>query len=646
MKRVVFKLLVLVSFWGLVKIGSTNAYFSGQSVVESNVFTAGDWTAPESWVTQITGSGEIFGLTTLTEFTVHYEAEDDGGIDFVELWYSFNGGDWQYYGQDVPNSPGSFLFDCPEGDGIYEFKTIAFDTFGNEEGKEADFIPLMIEVDSQPPTSNLSLNDIGLEKWFGQNLLGNGGFEDGEDGWQSGGDGDHWVVDYGEDGDGYSISPTEGGYMYALGFHDYLPVEDGRDWLMREVSLPDNLCSSLSFDWRAISEDTVDYDWFSVWLGNENDEVLETILSTGSNEVDLVGWGDTFNWSIDSGWRQVTHSLLNYAGKTIKVWFEVTNTEDDFGSTWAYLDNVVISTADNRITEDQPVNFDGHDASGSGLLAVDYEVDEGGEESAEGDDLYLEAGDHQIDSQAEDSAGNEEEEGTDHLVVLPDIVLNRFSAAPGQGDEWVEVFNNSDSDIDLAGWEICDTYSTEHCQELTETNSDNQSTVLFSGDSLRFNDNFFLNNGGDKLVLRNDLGEEIDSFEYPDFDGYHDLVWERNPDGIGSWGMANSPDIGVNVVSRYSEANRILLTVYNLPENYGEGELIDYEITYDDGSGEKGIYGTILAEVVEEHRADRELYLGSCSWGGCTPDSVPGGFVEVSLMENGITIVGLKEFDI
>ena len=74
------------------------------------------------------------------------------------------------------------------------------------------------------------------------------------------------------------------------------------------------------------------------------------------------------------------------------------------------------------------------------------------------------------------------------------IVMNEFLPNPtgdiygDDGDpmplgEWVELFNNSDTDIDVAGWYLYDKYNS-HPVEITLANSDNNSNFTDSGETI------------------------------------------------------------------------------------------------------------------------------------------------------------------
>jgi len=309
---------------------------------------------------------------------------------------------------------------------------------------------------------------------------------------------------------------------------------------------------------------------------------------------------------------------------------------------WVYIDGVRATTTDNRITEEKEIDFEVHDGSGSGTFEANYEVDGVPFGDYSGVPFTLASGDYDIANSGEDVAGNIESPETDELVVLPPMVINAFSAAPSIGDEWVDLYNNSSSPINVDGWQICD--SLNQCQGLSLGNSESGDTWIGSHDSLRFLDNFLLNNLGDTVILKNDMAEEQDRFLYPSFAGDYNWIWQRNPDGIGSWEL-NKPEIDAHITSRYDEANKILLTIFNIPENYGDGDLIEYEIVYN--NGDRGIAGTILAETVENGKADREFYLGTCSaMGVCTPDEVPTREVELTLTQGITVIINQREFGI
>ncbi|MFH1561330.1 MAG: lamin tail domain-containing protein [Patescibacteria group bacterium] len=680
----ILSLLLFVAVFNAIPLAQTGAFFASSLVGGENQISIGDWGRPESEITDILDSSAnsvlFSGVSNDPNLEIEYQSSDSGlGVSEVELWYSYDSGSWVYFGSQF-SAIGTFSFNCPQGDGLYQFLTVAIDGSGNVEDRDGDDIDdnldqisldsagmmasVFVQLDTQPPTINLSVDQLLADGWIGQNLLVNGGFEFGSVGWQSGGQGNHHLVSQGLDDLDNPILPVEGENMFLLGFEDQSPVVDSSSWLWQTVSLPQASSTTLSFWWRMISLDTVDYDRFNVLLKDESDFLLEKILSVGSgNLVDLSGWTG------DSGWRQMTKSLQNYAGRTVKLWFEVNNTHDDSGQSWAYVDAVEVGTVGPRLTQAAELDFEIHDASGSGAPEGDYSINGTPVGSYDGDAFSLEFGDYQLEYLSTDLADNQSNEQSIDLLILPDIVINAFSANPAGDDddpmpdgEWVELYNNSDHDIDVAGWYLYDADDT-HELLISAGNSDNNGdwldggeTVVPTGSSLRVyrdgDGDFSLNNNGDLIRLYNgSVGSPgvylVNGLVYQNSVD-EDQLWQRSPDGIGSWQLLGT-DIDAHVLSRYQEANKIVLSIFNIPGDYGAGDdRLEYEIIYTDGDGiERGIAGTIAPETVAGGKTDREFYLGTCSAGGiCLPDGVPSGLVELDLYLGGSLIIDSRAFEI
>jgi len=89
-------------------------------------------------------------------FDVEFVASDDGsGVEFVELWYRFNGGDWILY--ETIDDEGPFLFTVPNRVGTYDFYTIARDFLDNAEAAPAT--PDMTVVTTPPSWTNVAPTD-------------------------------------------------------------------------------------------------------------------------------------------------------------------------------------------------------------------------------------------------------------------------------------------------------------------------------------------------------------------------------------------------------------------------------------------------------------------------------------------------------
>ncbi|TDA31638.1 MAG: hypothetical protein DSO04_03630, partial [Hadesarchaea archaeon] len=82
-------------------------------------------------------------LTNAYTFLITAEnlSEDLSGVRKVELWYRYSEdncswGPWKLFGENLePEGPWSWVFSCPEGDGFYQFYSLAHDWAGNAENK-------------------------------------------------------------------------------------------------------------------------------------------------------------------------------------------------------------------------------------------------------------------------------------------------------------------------------------------------------------------------------------------------------------------------------------------------------------------------------------------------------------------------------
>ncbi len=658
-------LLALMGSGLALNISASQSLFSDQGQSSQNTFTAGDWVRPTS---AIDGAENDQGdsIMDVANQPVHilYHADDSSsGVNRVELWFSYNDGAWQYFGL---GQNGEFVFSFPHGDGVYRFLTVAIDNAGWREDKDgngvddnrdsvelenvASFLAatgdlFQLQYDSQPPTVAWVVPTPGDNLWQGQPALANGDFQQGMEGWTAGGNGDHHIVASGEDLDGNPIVADQGGQMFELGFRSQ--DKTGQDFLRRLIELPTKVVPYLQFSYRMLSEDVVDYDWLAVKISSPN-QGEKTLLKTGSEENDDLYNGDSWaGWQGDSGWRRLTANLQAFQGQEVNLDFCLRSHQNPTGPgrSWAYLSNIELHFLDPRLTTSAELSLDVHDASGSGVDQATYQVNDGSDEDFEGTPVTLASGEATVSAQAVDLAGNNSAPTKLEAKVMADVVLNRFSAAPSSGDEWVELYNNSDSDQDVAGWQICD--DGGHCVALTAGNAVGGSTIIESHTSQKFEDDFYLNNNGDTIYLKDDSGVVQDKFSYGDLSNQHDQIWSRNPDGLGSWQLTPG-SLTANITSRYNTTGKILLTVYNLPADYGQGDLLEYEITYTDNQGlEKGIAGTILPEEVADGKADREFYLGTCSTGGtCVTNVIPAHQVKLTLRQGTTVIINQKAFAI
>jgi hypothetical protein len=131
-------------------------------------------------------------------------------------------------------------------------------------------------------------------------------------------------------------------------------------------------------------------------------------------------------------------------------------------------------------------------------------------------------------------------------VVLNEILADpNISASAPSNKEFIELYNNSNNSIDVAGWNVSEiSGSTEQKYTITTEIGVSKSAVPYGGSTiisakswivLLLSDGTALNNGADTVRLYGPGGiVEIDTFEYtsPKPKGYS---FARMPDGVGAW---------------------------------------------------------------------------------------------------------------
>ncbi|NOY15249.1 MAG: hypothetical protein GXP43_03470 [bacterium] len=561
--------LFLIFFGSFIVLGGSlvkaEAFFFDQAYVQNNLIAMGDWTAPES-VDDISYplpafiNSRLFDVYTISSDAVSRVVE-------VSLYYSYgNLTDYNFVlYKTLKSSQGDFIagkdvnlkfeFNSPMGDGHYDLAIVAVDEYGNQEslpvagGMSSNLIS--IDVDTTPPVTALSLGESDSGRFMSNDEEVSGGFEASDtSGWRWGGDSPS-----GQKLENNVGLAHTGEGMFRLGYDgannqistDYLE----KDYILTKTSL-------LSFWWRYISEDYVDFDYFRVQAFNNQKRVK--ILDYGLDVMDPpydTGWRESSYW-FDSSW----------VGKDLTLRFEMKNSLDDQYPSKVLIDDVrfVPDTA-HFIAETKDLKFMAKDASGSGVAVINvcldgvcdqYSPDPADDEIAVGP---VAVGQVQIDYWSQDDLGQTEatksavvtvkESLTDGMIEATDadfdknIVLNQFLPNPepglGQGNdsdamplgEWVELYNRQQSrSIDVAGWYILDEAGNKVV--LTADRTIAADTLIPPRSKLVFYLNkAMLNNSGDTVFLYNDNDVLIDKMAYKTVVG--GKSWKREPDGFGGW---------------------------------------------------------------------------------------------------------------
>gem|GEM_PF-5441402 len=180
-------------------------------------------------------------------------------------------------------------------------------------------------------------------------IINNGGFETGNfNGWVAGGPGDHKVD---------TQVPYTAKYSTLIGFRDHSNVANGYDYIYQTIEVPLGKESELSSYYRFYSYDYCNYDFFTMYIKDEKGNVLATPVNRclGGNGLE------------DTGWTKVKYNLTPYAGQKIQIYFEVSNRYDTWGQSWAYIDDVAV-TSISQLTNNgfETGNLTGWNVGGDG----------------------------------------------------------------------------------------------------------------------------------------------------------------------------------------------------------------------------------------------------------------------------------------
>ena len=129
---------------------------------------------------------------------------------------------------------------------------------------------------------------------------------------------------------------------------------------------------------------------------------------------------------------------------------------------------------------------------------------------------------------------------SDH-VVINEVDTNPFGDDSQSISEWVELYNPTDSDVDLSGWEIAST------TVLKKTFTIPTGTIISPGDFLIFNyETIWFTDSNESIELRTSVGDVID--KTPSITDLQNnfLSWQRSYDGYPDWEFSFSSAGGSN----------------------------------------------------------------------------------------------------
>lgn len=182
---------------------------------------------------------------------------------------------------------------------------------------------------------------------------------------------------------------------------------------------------------------------------------------------------------------------------------------------------VAVAGPDQEIYLGESVYLDASYSTDSDGLINDYFWDFGDGEfaiTATTSHLYASSSDYLVNLIITDNQGAT---GSDDLLIkvkifLPpvvikpsDVLINELMVNPSEGNEWLELFNNTSTAINLTGWSINDGSG-----KIFDLNGE----ILPQGFLVLDLTSSKLNNDGDAVILKNEQGLVIDQMAYGDWD--------------------------------------------------------------------------------------------------------------------------------
>ena len=147
---------------------------------------------------------------------------------------------------------------------------------------------------------------------------------------------------------------------------------------------------------------------------------------------------------------------------------------------------------------------------------------------------------------------------SDH-VVINEVDTNPFGDDSQSISEWVELYNPTDSDVDLSGWKIAST------TVLKKTLTIPDGTIIGSDKLLKFtHEKIWFTDSSESVELRNSVDEVIDKTPFiSDLDNDF-FSWQRSYDGHSNWEFSLASAGGSNgKLSISEESSPIEITLFS-----------------------------------------------------------------------------------
>ena len=353
---------------------------------------------------------------------VNYQSQDSiSQVDKVWLYYQYEAGGWILYDEAdfTPETPhsGSFSFTAGQGDGQYQFFTIAVDTYGNiENDTNANGVLETFEypsadtssiLDTLPPETTLTV-DSGLvvsEQMEDNSFEASPAF----DNWQQRGS----VSQVGANQE-FEANPYDGSLMARVGDTG----DSGNEvWLNGLGQSINSGAKTLSFWYNFYSYDDLPFDapGFSVVINGQ--EVFNLYAADIWNY-----YSDTANYDSQADtnhtcWQKSYIDLTSFETDFLGISFYAGNTNTELEQSWVYLDKVTTTeVVAKQSTVFNLTSTDNKDPSPETKYLINNDPEQTGSTFTL---AGYPAGEHTIKYWSVDAAANQEAYNT--LIVFLDI---------------------------------------------------------------------------------------------------------------------------------------------------------------------------------------------------------------------------------
>ncbi len=342
-------------------------------------------------------------------------------------------------------------------------------------------------------------------------------------------------------------------------------------------------------------------------LSNDNSIAIRNGTENTGEIIDAVGWGSIQNslwegspYPTNPGANEILQRISNQDSNNNALDFHVSH-----GSYWNICGNNFIESPetcdDGNIYPGDGCDNECHleiivPVCGNNLLEASEECDDGNNTNDDGCSALCQielppiitppitiCGNNIIEETEQCDDGNTANNDgcstlcqTEVIINYGDIRINEFVADPLTGqDEWIELFTNLTSDINITDWTIEDGAGSK--TKLTGTIGGNQKFVVIEKPTGS------LNNTGDIIVLKNKNGVIINQISY------------------GSWDDGDTRDNAPMTSDPFSVA---LISENTISEN----DSLDYAVTSTVTKGQNNIITPLPVETAAEETEDNYDY--------------------------------------